>query len=253
MKIPSAHGRGFSRSQADPRPARLGLANPLRRLVDSASPHASRSAPPGATGRFSSRFTHSTREGTRPRHDPDLAPQLARRRLRRRGQPQAARRSAASASWAAPSAARRSSPSASWSRRSAWPSASPSRPGSRTLPVHRSMLEISELIYETAKTYLMTQFKFIADPLGLHRRHHRPLLRRALRGLRAGQGGHHPGLLAGRHPRLVRRGLVRHPGQHLRQQPHRLRRRCAASPSRPTPSRCRPACRSARCSSASSC
>jgi K(+)-stimulated pyrophosphate-energized sodium pump len=29
------------------------------------------------------------------------------------------------------------------------------------LPVHRSMLEISELIYETAKTYLMTQFKFI--------------------------------------------------------------------------------------------
>ncbi len=32
----------------------------------------------------------------------------------------------------------------------------------RDLPVHRSMLEISELIYETAKTYLKTQFKFIA-------------------------------------------------------------------------------------------
>jgi K(+)-stimulated pyrophosphate-energized sodium pump len=31
----------------------------------------------------------------------------------------------------------------------------------KNLPVHRSMLEISELIYETAKTYLMTQFKFI--------------------------------------------------------------------------------------------
>ena len=31
----------------------------------------------------------------------------------------------------------------------------------KALPVHRSMLEISELIYETAKTYLMTQFKFI--------------------------------------------------------------------------------------------
>jgi K(+)-stimulated pyrophosphate-energized sodium pump len=29
------------------------------------------------------------------------------------------------------------------------------------LPVHRSMLEISELIYATAKTYLMTQFRFI--------------------------------------------------------------------------------------------
>jgi K(+)-stimulated pyrophosphate-energized sodium pump len=31
----------------------------------------------------------------------------------------------------------------------------------KALPVHKSMLEISELIYETAKTYLMTQFKFI--------------------------------------------------------------------------------------------
>ena len=31
----------------------------------------------------------------------------------------------------------------------------------KALPVHRSMLEISELIYETAKTYLTTQFKFI--------------------------------------------------------------------------------------------
>ncbi|MBU8899365.1 sodium-translocating pyrophosphatase [Corallococcus sp. H22C18031201] len=29
------------------------------------------------------------------------------------------------------------------------------------LPVHRAMLEISELIYETCKTYLMTQLKFI--------------------------------------------------------------------------------------------
>jgi K(+)-stimulated pyrophosphate-energized sodium pump len=31
----------------------------------------------------------------------------------------------------------------------------------RNLPVHRSMLEISELIYETCKTYLRTQIKFI--------------------------------------------------------------------------------------------
>ncbi|MEO6951342.1 MAG: sodium-translocating pyrophosphatase, partial [Polyangia bacterium] len=29
------------------------------------------------------------------------------------------------------------------------------------LPVHRSMLEVSELIYETCKTYLITQAKFI--------------------------------------------------------------------------------------------
>ncbi len=32
----------------------------------------------------------------------------------------------------------------------------------RKLPVHKSMLEISELIYETCKTYLLTQIKFIA-------------------------------------------------------------------------------------------
>src|SRR5687768_13878289 len=32
----------------------------------------------------------------------------------------------------------------------------------QALPVHRSMLEISELIYETCKTYLGTQSKFIA-------------------------------------------------------------------------------------------
>ncbi|MFM7737120.1 MAG: sodium/proton-translocating pyrophosphatase, partial [Alphaproteobacteria bacterium] len=31
----------------------------------------------------------------------------------------------------------------------------------RNLPVHRSMSEISELIYETCKTYLLTQIKFI--------------------------------------------------------------------------------------------
>jgi len=31
----------------------------------------------------------------------------------------------------------------------------------KNLPVHRSMLEISELIYETCKTYLITQGKFL--------------------------------------------------------------------------------------------
>src|SRR5689334_2847296 len=30
----------------------------------------------------------------------------------------------------------------------------------RRMPVHKSMLEISELIYETCKTYLITQGKF---------------------------------------------------------------------------------------------
>ncbi len=31
----------------------------------------------------------------------------------------------------------------------------------KNLPVHRTMLEISDLIYETCKTYLVTQGKFI--------------------------------------------------------------------------------------------
>src|SRR5437016_5030769 len=31
----------------------------------------------------------------------------------------------------------------------------------RNLPVHQSMLEISELIYETCKTYLLTQGRFL--------------------------------------------------------------------------------------------
>ena len=40
----------------------------------------------------------------------------------------------------------------------------------KNLPVHRSMREISELIYETCKTYLITQGKFILHPRALHRR-----------------------------------------------------------------------------------
>ena len=31
----------------------------------------------------------------------------------------------------------------------------------KNMPVHRSMLEVSELIYETCKTYMITQLKFI--------------------------------------------------------------------------------------------
>ena len=48
----------------------------------------------------------------------------------------------------------------------------------KNLPVHSSMREISELIYETCKTYLVTQGKFILF-LGLHRRHHPALFRHA--------------------------------------------------------------------------
>ena len=40
----------------------------------------------------------------------------------------------------------------------------------KNLPVHASMLEVSELIYETCKTYLVTQGKFILLLEVLHRR-----------------------------------------------------------------------------------
>ncbi len=111
----------------------------------------------------------------------------------------------------------------------------------KNLPVHRSMLEISELIYETCKTYLITQGKFILILEALHRRDHRRLLRLpactstpikvvvillfSLVGI----------------ARQLRRRLVRHPRQHLRQLAHRVRERSRASRSRPTPSRSRPA------------
>ena len=55
----------------------------------------------------------------------------------------------------------------------------------RNMPVHDSMREVSELIYETCKTYLATQGKFLMLLEVLHRGHHRFLLRRAagIRGL----------------------------------------------------------------------
>ena len=92
----------------------------------------------------------------------------------------------------------------------------------KNMPVHESMREISELIYETCKTYLITQGKFI-------------LLLEVFIGVimilyfgfllhfEAVAGHHHPALQPHRHRRQLRRGLVRHPHQHLRQLAHRLR------------------------------
>ena len=40
----------------------------------------------------------------------------------------------------------------------------------RRMPVHTSMLEVSELIYATCKTYLVTQGKLPHDAVGVHRR-----------------------------------------------------------------------------------
>jgi hypothetical protein len=61
-----------------------------------------------------------------------------------------------------------------------------------------------------------------ADPGSLHRGDHDRLL--LLRpGASRARRGDDPGVLPGRHRRLVRGGLVRHPHQHLGQQPHGVR------------------------------
>ena len=93
----------------------------------------------------------------------------------------------------------------------------------KNMPVHKSMLEISELIYETCKTYLVTQGKFIL------------LLEAFIGAIMVVYFGVLQHFAAGRrsrvilavqprrHRRLLRRRLVRHPRQHLRQLPHRVR------------------------------
>ena len=55
----------------------------------------------------------------------------------------------------------------------------------KNLPVHASMLEVSELIYETCKTYLITQGKFILILWVFIAVDHRRLLRLADRRFRA--------------------------------------------------------------------
>ncbi len=114
----------------------------------------------------------------------------------------------------------------------------------KNLPVHRTMREISELIYETCKTYLVTQGKFIlllwvfiaviislyfgvsgAGSGKIDRRH----------------PAHHSGLHARRHRGQLRRGVVRHSRQYLRQLAHRLRRLARQAVSVLSPFRSRPA------------
>ena len=111
--------------------------------------------------------------------------------------------------------------------------------GVKRLPVHRSMADISELIYETCKAYLIQQGKFLLilelfigtiivayfcdDRLsGLAHRHH-------------------PALQPDRHRRQLRRGLVRHPHQHAGQLADGVCQPAAARRSRCATSRCRPA------------
>jgi hypothetical protein len=74
----------------------------------------------------------------------------------------------------------------------------------KNLPVHQSMRDVSELIYETCKAYLVQQGKLL---------HHG----------RVGTRSDRPAVLDHRYGRLLRHRLVRHPAEHLRQLPHLLR------------------------------
>ena len=93
----------------------------------------------------------------------------------------------------------------------------------KNLPVHKSMREISELIYETCKTYLITQGKFILILWALHRRDHRRLLRLAAALPRRSGGADHPAFslvgIAGSYG-VAWFGIR---DQHLRQLAHGLR------------------------------
>ena len=108
----------------------------------------------------------------------------------------------------------------------------------KNLPVHKSMLEISELIYETCKTYLVTQGKFLVILEVFIGVDHRLLLRRAA-AFRRDQGAHHSDVQRDRHLRQLRRGVVRHSREHFRQLAHRVRQPARQAVSRATTFRSR--------------
>ena len=106
----------------------------------------------------------------------------------------------------------------------------------KNLPVHSSMAEISELIYETCKAYLVQQGKFL---LILELFIGTVMVAYFwLTGLEAYKHRHRAALQPDRHRRQLRRGLVRHPHQHAGQLAHRVRQPAAARPSRSATSRC---------------
>ena len=92
----------------------------------------------------------------------------------------------------------------------------------RNLPVHASMLEISELIYETCKTYLITQGKFLLI-LEIFIGAIIVFYFGVLRVMAAIRGGDYSGVQPDRNRRQLRRGLVRHSREHLRQLAHGVR------------------------------
>ena len=92
----------------------------------------------------------------------------------------------------------------------------------KRLPVHRSMLDVSELIYQTCKTYLIAAGQVLAALVAVRGRGDR-LLFQILAGPRVAARGGHPAVQHHRHPGQLRRGLVRHSREHLRQFANGLR------------------------------
>ena len=89
----------------------------------------------------------------------------------------------------------------------------------KNLPVHRAMGEISQLIWETCKTYLVTQGKFLLLLWVFIAAHH-PALFQGAAGISGPPRGDHPLLQSGRNRRQLRGGVVRHSRQHVCQLPH---------------------------------
>ena len=114
----------------------------------------------------------------------------------------------------------------------------------KNLPVHRSMREISELIYETCKTYLVTQGKFIillwifiAVIISLYFGYLAPVPNKPISVTL-------PIILvvfSSRHRRQLRRGVVRNSRQHLCQLADGVRRIARQAVSGAMPFRSRPA------------
>ena len=86
----------------------------------------------------------------------------------------------------------------------------------RDLPVHQSMRDVSELIWETCKTYLFTQGKFLLILecfIGVDY----PLLLRLFPAAGSEQSHRHSAVQRARYRGQLHRGVVRNPSQHVRQ------------------------------------
>ena len=110
----------------------------------------------------------------------------------------------------------------------------------KNLPAHSSMLNVSDIIWETCKSYLAQQGKFLVILwvlIAICMTYYFV----GLAGRARLQHSRHPLLLRPRHTRLLRRGLVRHEDQHPGQFPDRLRIALPASRSTWSPFPCAPA------------